>query len=153
MRLALPHAVALFTLLAAATPAFAADPATERRAVEIVEMRNRTPEQAKAVVERLNDKEVDTLIREQGKIDDLLAMSPDQEGMTPEDRETLWNSSKFIDSLIAGDRRIADERLICKQERRIGSKLANRNCRTQAELDAARERGRQDVERAQVKGL
>ena len=153
MRLALPHAVALFTLLVAATPAFAADPATERRAAEIVELRNRTPEQAQAVVARLSDKDIGTLIREQGKIDDLLAVTPDPEAMTPEDRELLSNSTKVIDSLIADDRRVADERLICQQERRIGSRLASRNCRTQAELDAARNRGKQDVERAQVKGL
>ncbi len=145
------HAALAFVLVVATAPVFAADPATERRAVEIVELRNRTPEQAQAVVGRLSDAEVDTLIREQATIDQLLAATPDPEAMTAEDRQTLWNSTKVIDSLIEGDRRIAEERLICQQERRIGSKLANRNCRTQAELDAARERGRADIERAQTR--
>lgn len=145
------HAALAFVLVVATAPVFAADQATERRAVEIVELRNRTPEQAQAVVGRLSDAEVDTLIREQATIDRLLAATPDPEAMTAEDRQTLWNSTKVIDSLIEGDRRIAEERLICQQERRIGSKLANRNCRTQAELDAERERGRADIERAQTR--
>lgn len=152
MRLSPFHAALLLATVVAAAPVFAADPATERRAVEIVELRNRTPEQAREVVDRLSDAEKDTLIREQDTIDRLLAVTPDPEAMPTADRETLWNSTKVIDSLIEGDRRIADERLICRQERRIGSKLANRNCRTQAELDASRERSREELQRAQNKG-
>lgn len=152
MRFALPHALALFTLLAATTPAGAADPAVERRALEIVGQRDRTPEQAKAVVDTLSDAEKETLLREQEKIDALLAATPDPEAMSAEDREALSSATKAIDGLIARDRRAADERLICRQERRIGSKLASRNCRTQAEIDAARARARDDVQRAQEKG-
>lgn len=148
MRLS-PFCAALFFAAAiASAPAFAADPAIDRRATEIVELRDRTPEQAKAVIDRLSDSDKDTLVREQDTIDRLLAVTPDPQAMTSVDRETLWNSTKIINSLIEGDRRVAEQRLICRQERKIGSTLPKRNCRTQGELDEARRRAIEDLDRS-----
>lgn len=150
MRLTRLHTALALALVVAAAPVFAADQATDRRATEIVELRNRTPEQAKAIVAKLTDADKEKLIREQANIDRLLATTSDPEAMTPDDRQTLWNSTKVIDSVIEGDRRTADEQLICKRERKVGTNFATRVCRTREQMEAERERGREEVDRAQV---
>lgn len=137
--------VLMAAMLTTATAAIAAQSETDRQAASVLEARKKSSNEVKAILARLSERQKDDLVRQQAIIDGVLQANPDG-SISPDERQRLWNATKVIDSIIEGEKTIADGRLVCRQERAIGSQLAKRKCRTKAELDRETEDGRRDLD-------
>lgn len=142
-------AVLLAVMLTFGSTAVAAQSETDRQVAAMLEARKKSAHEMKWIMSRLSESQKEQLIREQRTIDDLVQVTPDPSDLTPDQRQTLWNATKVIDSIIAQDRQIADEQLHCRQERKLGSQLPKRKCRTKAEMERDREDARRDLDSAQ----
>jgi hypothetical protein len=139
-------AILMAVLLTVGSTAVAAQSQTDQQVTAMLEARKRSPSEVKWILSNLSDREKDEMLRQQRIIDDIVQVTPDPSSLTPDERQRLWNATKVIDSLIAQNPAVADERLTCKQERKLGSQLAKRKCRTKAELERDREDARRDLD-------
>lgn len=143
------HLILLAALLATAPTVVAAQTETDRQASAVLEARQKNPDEVKSILARLSNRQKDDLVRQQAIIDGLLRTSTDPSALSSDDKERLWNATKVIDSIIAGNTSIADGQLICRQEKKIGTQLAKRNCRTKAQIERDREQAGRELGDAQ----
>lgn len=144
------HATTLLAVLLLAPPMASAQATTDQQVTTMLQARKLGSLEITQLMKRLSEGQKDQLLREQAIIDGILLVSTDPSSLSPDDRQRLWNATKVIDSIIAQDRSVADEQLVCRQERRIGSQLAKRNCRTRAQLEREREDARRDLDNQQI---
>jgi hypothetical protein len=139
--------ILLGVLLAVGSTAVAAQSSTtDQQVTAMLEARKKSAHEVKWIMSQLSVSEKDQLIRQQAIIDDIVQVNPDPANLTPDQRQRLWNATKVIDSILAQDKQVADEQLICRQERKIGSQLAKRNCRTKAQIERDRETAQRELE-------
>lgn len=136
----------LVVMLAFGSTAAASQGDVDGQVAAMLEARKRSPGEIKSLLSQLSESQKEQLIRQQGIIDDIVQRSPNPSDLTPDQRQTLWNATKAIDSIIAQDRHVADEQLHCRQERKIGSQLARRKCRTKAEMERDRDDARRQLD-------
>ncbi len=142
-------AILMAVLLTVGSTAVAAQSQTDQQVTAMLEARKRSPSEIKWILSNLSDREKDQMLSQQRIIDDIVQVTPDPSALTPDERQRVWNATKVIDSLIAQNPAIADERLTCRQERKLGSQLAKRKCRTRAELEFEREEARRELDNKQ----
>lgn len=142
-------ATTLLAVLLLAPPMASAQATTDQQVTTMLQARKLGSLEITQLMKRLSEGQKDQLLREQAIIDGILLASTDPSSLSPDDRQRLWNATKVIDSIIAQDRSVADEQLVCRQERRIGSQLAKRNCRTRAQLEREREDARRALDNQQ----
>ena len=142
-------AILMAVLLTVGSTAVAAQSQTDQQVTAMLEARKRSPSEVKWILSNLSDREKDEMLRQQQIIDNIVQVTPDPSALTEDERQRLWNATKVIDSLIAQNPTVADERLSCSQERTIGSQLAKRKCRTRAERDLEREDARRRLDNMQ----
>ncbi len=142
-------ATTLLAVLLLAPPMASAQATTDQQVTTMLQARKLGSLEITQLMKRLSEGQKDQLLREQAIIDGILLVSTDPSSLSPDDRQRLWNATKVIDSIIAQDRSVADEQLVCRQERRIGSQLAKRNCRTRAQLEREREDARRALDNQQ----
>ena len=139
--------ILLGVLLAVGSTAVAAQSSTtDQQVTAMLEARKKSAHEVKWIMSQLSVSQKDQLIRQQAIIDDIVQVTPDPANLTPDQRQRLWNATKVIDSILAQDKQVADEQLICRQERKIGSQLAKRNCRTKAQIERDRETAQRELE-------
>lgn len=139
-------AILMAVLLTVGSTAIAAQSPTDQQVTAMLEARKRSPSEVKWILSNLSDREKDEMLRQQKIIDDIVQVTPDPSALTQDERQRLWNATKVIDSLIAQNPAVADERLTCRQERKLGSQMAKRTCRTKAEMERDREDARRDLD-------
>lgn len=142
-------AILMAVLLTVGSTAAAAQSQTDQQVAAMLEARKRSASEVKWILSNLSEREKDEMLRQQQIIDDIVQVTPDPAALTPDERQRLWNATKVIDALIAQNPAVADERLTCRQERRLGSQMAKRKCRTKAEMERDREDARRDLDSAQ----
>ncbi|MBL8261615.1 MAG: hypothetical protein JNM58_04250 [Xanthomonadaceae bacterium] len=142
-------ATTLLAVLLLTPPMASAQATTDQQITTMLQARKLGSIEITQLMKRLSEGQKDQLLREQAIIDGILLVSTDPSSLSPDDRQRLWNATKVIDSIIAQDRSVADEQLVCRQERRIGSQLAKRNCRTRAQLEREREDARRALDNQQ----
>lgn len=142
-------AILMAVLLTVGSTAVAAQSQTDQQVTAMLEARKRSPSEVKWILSNLSNREKDEMLRQQQIIDDIVQVTPDPAALTPDERQRLWNATKVIDSLIAQNPAVADERLTCRQERKLGSQMAKRTCRTKAEMERDREDARRDLDNNQ----
>lgn len=144
-------AVLLAVMLTFGATAVASQGEVDRQVSAMLEARKRSASEIKTILSQLSPREKDEMLRQQRAIDDIVQRSPDPAALslTEDERQRLWNATKVIDSLIAQNSEIADEQLNCRQERKLGSQLAKRNCRTKAQMERDREDSRRDFDNMQ----
>lgn len=142
-------AILMAVLLTVGSTAAAAQSQTDRQVAAMLEARKRSASEVKWILSNLSEREKDEMLRQQQIIDDIVQVTPDPAALTPDERQRLWNATKVIDALIVQNPAVADERLTCRQERRLGSQMAKRKCRTKAEMERDREDARRDLDSAQ----
>lgn len=135
--------ILLAVLLTFGSTAVAAQSQTDQQITSMLEARKKSASEIKWIMSALSESQKEQLIREQRIIDDIVQVTPNPSDLTPDQRQALWNATKVIDSIVAKDKQVADEQLHCRQERKTGSQLAKRKCRTKAEM----ERDRDDAQR------
>lgn len=138
--------ILLAVLLTVGTTAVAAQSQTDRQVAAMLEARKKSASEMKWIMSQLSESQKEQLIREQGIIDSIVQVTPDPSNLTPDQRQNLWNATKVIDSIIRQDRQVADEQLHCRQERKTGSQLAKRKCRTKAEMERDRDDARRELD-------
>lgn len=140
--------ILLAVLLTVGSTAVASQSEVDSQVAAMLEARKRSASEIKSILTQLSAREKDEMLRQQRAIDDIVARSPDPAGLnlTEDERQRLWNATKVIDALIARNSAIADEQLNCRQERKLGSQLAKRNCRTKAQMEREREDGRRNFD-------
>lgn len=143
--------VLLAVMLAFGSTAFASQGEVDSQIASMLEARKRSASEIKTILSQLSSREKDEMLRQQRAIDDIVQRSPDPASLslTEDERQRLWNATKVIDSLIARNSAIASEQLNCNQERKLGSQLAKRKCRTRAEIERDREDSRRDFDNMQ----
>jgi len=147
----LSASILLAVLLAVGPAAAAAQGEVDDQVAAMLEARKRSASEIKSILSQLSPREKDEMLRQQRAIDDIVQRSPDPASLslTEDERQRLWNATKVIDALIARNSAIADEQLNCRQERKLGSQLAKRNCRTKAQMEREREDSRRDFDNMQ----
>ncbi len=138
--------IVLAMLLTVGSTAIAAQGSADQQVTAMLEARKKSAQETKWILSRLSDAQKEQLIRQQGIIDDIVQVTPDPANLTPDERQRLWNATKVIDSILAQDQQLADEQLICRHERKIGSQLAKRNCRTKAQIERDRESAQRELD-------
>lgn len=140
--------ILLAVLLTTGATAFAAQSQTDLQLTSILEARKKSANEIKSILSRLSDREKDQVLQQQRTIDSIVYRTPEttELSLTEDDRQRLWNATKVIDALIMQNGAIADEQLNCRQERKLGSQLAKRNCRTKAQMAREREDSRRDFD-------
>lgn len=73
-----------------------------------------------------------------GRFEKLLTDVDSVEQLTEDDEIALINTQEELDTLLMGGEN--DERIICRKERKTGSRIARRRCITQRELKIEQER-------------
>lgn len=142
-------AILMAVLLTVGSTAVAAQSQTDQQVTSMLEARKRSPSEVKWILSNLSDRQKDEMLRQQQIIDNIVQVTPDPSALTQDERQRLWNATKVIDSLIAQNPAVADERLTCRQERKLGSQMAKRTCRTKAEMERDREDARRDLDNNQ----
>lgn len=140
--------ILLAVLLTVGSTALASQGEVDSQVAAMLEARKRSASEIKSILSQLSPREKDEMLRQQRAIDDIVHLAPDpaELDLTEDERQRLWNATKVIDALIARNSAIADEQLNCRQERKLGSQLAKRNCRTKAQMEREREDGRRDFD-------
>jgi hypothetical protein len=140
--------ILLAVLLTVGSTALASQGEVDSQVAAMLEARKRSASEIKSILSQLSPREKDEMLRQQRAIDDIVHQAPDpaELDLTEDERQRLWNATKVIDALIARNSAIADEQLNCRQERKLGSQLAKRNCRTKAQMEREREDGRRDFD-------
>jgi hypothetical protein len=141
----------LAVLLTVGSTALASQGEVDSQVAAMLEARKRSASEIKSILSQLSPREKDEMLRQQRAIDAIVHQAPDpaELDLTEDERERLWNATKVIDALIARNSAIADEQLNCRQERKLGSQLAKRNCRTKAQMEREREDSRRDFDNMQ----
>lgn len=140
--------ILLAVMLTVGSTALASQGEVDSQVAAMLEARKRSASEIKSILSQLSPREKDEMLRQQRAIDDIVHQAPDpaELDLTEDERQRLWNATKVIDALIARNSAIADEQLNCRQERKLGSQLAKRNCRTKAQMEREREDGRRDFD-------
>ena len=134
-------------LLLTATQAFATDDAAERRLQSIVEARNKTAEEAKAIVAALDPRDRAALIEQQDIVDRLSTANAESEiGLSDEDNQALDGANRAIDGILARAPRQEEDEMVCRRERKVGTNFATRVCKPRSQIEAERERSQREVE-------
>lgn len=78
-----------------------------------------------------------------GRFEKLLQGVDSVEQLSDDDQIALVNTQEELDTLLLGGQN--DERIICRKERRTGTRIPRHSCITQRELEIERERTRNSL--------
>lgn len=140
-----PAAVFLGLVLSVGSVAAASSGDIDRQVSAMLQARKKSESESKWLLQHLSAQQKDELIGQQAIIDTLLARSSNPDNLSPDDKLSLWNATKAIDAILEGNQLVKDEQLTCTRERKVGTQLSVRVCRTRAERDQDRERAQREA--------
>ena len=147
MRTSTLRTLLLPLLLLTATQAFATDDAADRKLQSIVEARNKTAEEAKAIVAALDPRDRTALIEQQDIVDRLSAANAESEtGLSDADNQALDGANRTIDGILARAPSQEEDEMICRRERKVGTNFSTRVCKLRSQIEAEREQSRREIE-------